>query len=83
MNRQRIVVAPIASSALLSGAAAAADFPNKPIRFIIPFSPGGGTDIIGRFAQFIRAELDNWGAWLELPGCSRANNRHCRSHTAK
>ncbi len=27
----------------------AADFPNKPIRFIIPVAPGGSNDIVGRF----------------------------------
>lgn len=38
--------------ALLTGslpAAHAADFPNKPIRWIIPFPPGGSNDVLGRY----------------------------------
>src|SRR4051812_30941856 len=35
--------------ALLAGPAEAQDaWPSKPIRFILPFPPGGGTDILGR-----------------------------------
>ena len=29
----------------------AADYPDNPVRIIIPFSPGGGTDVITRFLQ--------------------------------
>lgn len=36
---------------LLSGAAAAQDWPNKPVRFIVPYPPGGGTDVIARIVQ--------------------------------
>jgi tripartite-type tricarboxylate transporter receptor subunit TctC len=30
------------------GAASAQDYPNKPIRIIVPFSAGGGTDVVAR-----------------------------------
>jgi tripartite-type tricarboxylate transporter receptor subunit TctC len=36
---------------LLSGAAAAQDWPAKPVRFIVPYPPGGGTDVIARIVQ--------------------------------
>lgn len=37
---------PIACAA--TGASPADDYPNKPVRFISPFSPGGGTDTVSR-----------------------------------
>ena len=40
----------IAIAALCLGVAHAEPYPAKPVRFIIPFPPGGPTDIVGRLA---------------------------------
>lgn len=48
----------IATAANAQIAAKEVVYPIKPIRFIIPFAPGGGTDIIGRIvAQQLHEEL--------------------------
>jgi len=38
----------LTQSALAARANSAADYPNKPIRFIVPFAPGAGTDTTAR-----------------------------------
>lgn len=52
------LAAPVASAA--SGADAAA-FPNRPIRLIVPFAPGGSVDIAGRLITYA------WGRQLGQP----------------
>jgi len=40
----------VVTALLLTGTAAfAADYPSHPVRMIIPFGPGGSTDLVGRF----------------------------------
>ena len=44
---------------LVGAASAQQNYPNKPIRYIVPFGPGGSTDLLGRIvAQHLQ---DAWG----------------------
>lgn len=43
-----LIAAFLASLALSHGARAQEDFPNKPVKIIVPYGPGGATDILAR-----------------------------------
>jgi len=48
MNRKIIAAAVLAGLATASSIASAQDYPNRPLRMIVPFAAGGPTDVIAR-----------------------------------
>ena len=49
----------IAAAAALPGQTLAQNFPSEPVQLIVPFPPGGGTDILGRIVAQKLSEI--WG----------------------
>jgi tripartite-type tricarboxylate transporter receptor subunit TctC len=49
----------IFTCALFAGGAHAQQFPNKPIRLVVGYAPGGGTDLASRFVASALSELWN------------------------
>ena len=64
MFRQILISTAVIASAGLSFSAAAqdpaAEYPNKPERMIVPFPPGGGTDILSRVIANKLTEVSKW-----------------------
>ena len=65
--KRRVVLAALASAALpLSQASlAASSYPDGPIRFIVPFPPGGGTDNVSRVLVHGIGEETGWNLVIE------------------
>ena len=64
MLRQLITCTAVLAATSLSFSTAAQDlakdYPNKPVRMIVPFPPGGGTDILSRVIANKLTEVSHW-----------------------
>ncbi len=57
---RRTFCSALAAGALAPSLVAAQAFPAKPIRLIVPFPPGGGTDILSRLMAAKFTEISKW-----------------------
>ncbi len=67
--RARLLVGLILAITTCATPASAADFPNRPIEIVVPFTPGGNTDLLARLlADGLQRELKQPVAVLNKPG---------------
>ena len=64
MGRQGVKRSLLIAVALSATAASAQNFPNRPIRFVVPLAPAGAGDIVGRTVAAKLAEL--WGQQIVI-----------------
>lgn len=78
----RIVAVGLLAAGPLGGLSTAqASYPDRPVRMVIPFTPGGGTDILGRY---IGSELEQvLGQPIVVENVPGANGRIARQLVAK
>lgn len=76
-----VVAGLLCACAVLGAQAAEANYPNRPIRFIVPFSPGGPSDVLSRMVGMKLTDIfgqtlvvDNRGAVGGIVGVELAAN---------
>jgi tripartite-type tricarboxylate transporter receptor subunit TctC len=81
MSKLRLIVLILAVAALAPPGAAAADWPERPVHFIVPFPAGGATDVAARvIANFVSGRL---GQQIVVENRSGANGTIGIEYAAK
>jgi len=57
MDRRTLLLSGLASALLPGQAAAQPSYPDRPIRMVVPFAPGGATDVAGRVVADALSEI--------------------------
>ncbi|WP_233235096.1 tripartite tricarboxylate transporter substrate binding protein [Bordetella sp. LUAb4] len=71
LPRRAVILAAAASAILIGSAASAQDFPSRPVTIIVPFSAGGGVDVMARLlAEKLRVTLKQNVIVENKPGAS-------------
>ena len=74
MNVSKKIAAGVAATAMLAGGTALAEYPEKPVKIMVGFSAGGGTDTTARgFASYMHEapSMNGFPAYIvNLPGAS-------------
>jgi len=73
MKRTLGIVFALCACLAAAGAYAQASYPTKPIRFIVPFPPGGGTDILARVIATRLTESLGWQIVVDNRGGAGGN----------
>lgn len=66
VSRRRFIASTIAAAAAsLGGPVLASGFPSRPIRLVVPYSAGGGSDVVGRLIAQKLTETTGWTVVVE------------------